>query len=99
MLLMIDNYDSFTYNLVQYFMELGQTVEVLVEGGSTPPSFLQSLEDRTDVVGAAVSIDAGAADPDSSTLAYAASGLPPGISVDPSTGLAHGIKRLTYDWE
>ncbi len=27
MLLMIDNYDSFTYNLVQYFMELGQTVE------------------------------------------------------------------------
>jgi anthranilate synthase component 2 len=28
MLLMIDNYDSFTYNLVQYFAELGETVEV-----------------------------------------------------------------------
>ena len=28
MLLMIDNYDSFTYNLVQYFFELGQNVEV-----------------------------------------------------------------------
>ncbi len=28
MLLMIDNYDSFTYNLVQYFSELGETVIV-----------------------------------------------------------------------
>ena len=29
MLLMIDNYDSFTYNLVQYFGELGADVKVV----------------------------------------------------------------------
>ncbi|WP_428243869.1 anthranilate synthase component II [Gynuella sp.] len=29
MLLMIDNYDSFTYTIVQYFQELGETVTVV----------------------------------------------------------------------
>jgi len=35
MLLMIDNYDSFTYNLVQYFGELGADVRVYRNDGIT----------------------------------------------------------------
>ncbi len=36
MLLMIDNYDSFTFNLVQYFGELGQDVQVVRNDAITP---------------------------------------------------------------
>ena len=36
MLLMIDNYDSFTYNLVQYFGELGEDVRVFRNDAITP---------------------------------------------------------------
>ena len=33
---MIDNYDSFTYNLVQYLSELGASVEVARNDAVTP---------------------------------------------------------------
>lgn len=38
--LMIDNYDSFTYNLVQYFGELGAQVETLRNDATTPQEIL-----------------------------------------------------------
>ena len=38
--LMIDNYDSFTYNLVQYFGELGATVETVRNDAITPQEIL-----------------------------------------------------------
>ncbi|MFM9880318.1 MAG: anthranilate synthase component II [Burkholderiaceae bacterium] len=41
-LLMIDNYDSFTYNLVQYFGELGAEVDVVMNDELT----LQALAER-----------------------------------------------------
>ncbi|HEX6162205.1 MAG TPA: putative Ig domain-containing protein, partial [Vicinamibacterales bacterium] len=45
--------------------------------------------------GAAVSLQITASDPESDTLTYTAGGLPPGLSIDPNTGLITGI--VSYD--
>ena len=41
MILLIDNYDSFTYNLTDYFLQLGQDIEVIKNDTHTPQA-LQS---------------------------------------------------------
>jgi anthranilate synthase component II len=46
MLLMIDNYDSFTYNLVQYFGELGEEVRVFRNDEVTVEAIAQLAPDR-----------------------------------------------------
>src|SRR5690606_29518872 len=45
-LLMLDNYDSFTYNLVQYFGELGQDVIVVRNDQITVDEIAQLAPDR-----------------------------------------------------
>ncbi|HSN34274.1 MAG TPA: aminodeoxychorismate/anthranilate synthase component II [Ideonella sp.] len=46
MLLMIDNYDSFTFNLVQYFAELGEQVRVFRNDEITPEGIAGLAPDR-----------------------------------------------------
>ena len=46
MLLMIDNYDSFTWNLVQYFAELGAEVKVVRNDEYTGPELLAMQPER-----------------------------------------------------
>lgn len=65
MLLMIDNYDSFTYNLVQYFGELGQEVRVfrndaitLKEIAAMKPDFLVISPGPCSPKEAGISVDA-----------------------------------------
>ncbi|GAB3193480.1 aminodeoxychorismate/anthranilate synthase component II [Hydrogenophaga aquatica] len=45
-LLMVDNYDSFTYNIVQYFGELGAQVEVFRNDEITLEGIAQHAPDR-----------------------------------------------------
>ncbi|HXY74843.1 MAG TPA: aminodeoxychorismate/anthranilate synthase component II, partial [Dehalococcoidales bacterium] len=49
MLLLIDNYDSFTYNLYQYFCELGQEVKV-VRNNETSISEIENLQPERIVI-------------------------------------------------
>jgi anthranilate synthase/aminodeoxychorismate synthase-like glutamine amidotransferase len=44
--LVIDNYDSFTYNLVQYLGELGAEIEVVRNDKATVPELLERGADR-----------------------------------------------------
>jgi anthranilate synthase component II len=46
MLLMIDNYDSFTFNLVQYFAELGEDVKVVRNDEITLEGITELRPDR-----------------------------------------------------
>ncbi|NIU67826.1 MAG: DUF11 domain-containing protein, partial [Actinobacteria bacterium] len=62
---------------------------------TAPPSFDQDLGDRTDAEGDFVSIAATATDPGGETLAYSATGLPPGIAIDPATGTVGGTIQYT----
>ena len=50
MLLVIDNYDSFTYNLVQYLGELGETVEVRRNNRVTLDEIENSLQPERIVI-------------------------------------------------
>ena len=49
MLLMIDNYDSFTYNLVQYLGELGEEIRVFRNDAITPQE-IQGLDPERIVI-------------------------------------------------
>ena len=59
------------------------------------PTFDQDVLNRTDPEGTLVNLDAGATDPDGDTLTYAATNLPPGLSISTTTGLITGTIAFT----
>lgn len=46
MLILIDNYDSFTYNIYQYLCELGESVKVVRNDRATPAEILELDPDK-----------------------------------------------------
>ena len=61
---------------------------------NSPPTFAQDLGNRSDAEGAVVSLAATATDPDNDPLTYEATNLPPGLSINATTGLISGTIAL-----
>ena len=61
----------------------------MVSETNQPPAIL-SLGDQSDAEGTAITLALVAGDPDGDTLSYSAPGLPPGLSLDASTGSITG---------
>ncbi len=59
-----------------------------------PPVLTTGLLDRTDAEGDGISLPTPATDPDGDPLLWSATGLPPGLSIEPATGLISGT--VTY---
>jgi len=71
-----------------------KTFDLTVTDTNRAPSFDQDLLDRTDPEGSTISLSAAATDPDLDGLSYVAVSLPPGLSINPTSGLITGT--LTY---
>jgi len=69
-------------------------INVLVSG-NLPPAFGSPLAARNDREGVTVSFPVDASDPDGGGITFSATGLPPGVSINPETGLISGT--IAYD--
>jgi len=84
--------DSFTYRVTDADGATSTaTVSLTITAVNDAPS-AASIADRDSTAGATVTFDAAAAfaDVDGDTLSYSSTGLPPGLSLDPATGVVTG---------
>jgi anthranilate synthase/aminodeoxychorismate synthase-like glutamine amidotransferase len=89
-LLVIDNYDSFTYNLVQYVGELGAEVEVVRNDHATVPDLLVRGYER-------VIVSPGPCTPDDAGISLEAVRRFPQAGI-PTLGVCLGHQALVQAW-
>ena len=71
------------------------TFQWTVTNVNREPTFDQDLPDQSHAEGAVINLDAGATDLDGDPLTYAATNLPPGLSINTTTGLITGTISST----
>ncbi|MCP4542916.1 MAG: hypothetical protein GY832_37835, partial [Chloroflexi bacterium] len=85
-----DGTDSFSYHASDGFNDSNvATVAITVTAVNDPPGVVNPGQ-QTSVEEATVSLQIQASDPENDTLAYSATGLPPGLSINPATGEISG---------
>jgi hypothetical protein len=84
--------DSFTYTVGDGTDTSDTaTVSITVSApANQDPTFDQNLPNRTDAEGANITLSAHATDPENDPLLYGATGLPTGLSINPSSGQITG---------
>ena len=80
--------DSFTFQASDGTPSSPATVTINVT--NTAPTFNQNLPNRTDAENASITLNSPATDAEGDTLTYAASNLPPGLSINTATGQITG---------
>jgi len=70
-------------------------IEVIDATCNNQKPTITPIPDRADSEGVPVSLQVYATDPDGNSLTYSATGLPPGVDIDPSSGLISGT--VSYD--
>lgn len=80
---------------IAYYDTTATEVRIASPADLNGPPALANPGDQSDAEGDSVSLQVTAADPDNDVLTYGATGLPPGLSIDPSTGLITGVLPYT----
>jgi YVTN family beta-propeller protein len=78
--------------LVAYLQQIGSE-ETTAPAGNQPPN-VTTPANQTTPLNAPVSLQIQASDPENAVLSYSASGLPSGLSINPSSGLISGTTTI-----
>ncbi len=74
---------------------VAKILRVSSQGSASGPPTIKQMATLTNDTDEHVAVNVVASDPDGDTLAFSATGLPPGLSINAASGIVHGIPSAT----